>query len=703
MESGPETPIKETRVHGVSGTPPRDMLNTDPIPRLDGDKYTRIFRKRPSLDSPHPSGRPYDTEAFHWGSLTTGHWLTSLWILLAPFALANVAGWMALRRSALQRAAIRLAGLALTCLFVAQIGYVVVAVPNLYAIDNGWSTTSQAWVRAVVGLGYVLVLGALVLRLSTQSHFEPLDYRQRFRLLFAPSVSAMRHPGATSDTWGDPAAAKVTDSEMWEVHSIVHRLRRIHFAAGQLVIALILARLSLSDPMKAVAIAGLGVVVILLIATTYAPTNRTVLTSTAWITLIAEVVAIGAVIIFYVSSAGIDLDSIHRTTFHIAIALGVSAGLAISAGIPPVGALTFATFLGGAFGVGAGLIAEDILSVPENLISQGGAWVAPASLVFVLFVLTLGMALAFVGEPELAEDGLVNRALTRLTKQSRILLAGAAAFGLLAGAKAIYDGCITTTGMCQPDALTDLPGADTLVAGLLVAVLLMAAALIGRFKPFPAGVAVVLAAALTWVTLADPMFGEFQPSRYIDALPLARTLIFVAPVIAIGRSVLGAYRQGASSRKVGVLWDVASFWPRWFHPLGPPAYGPKVVNSLSAHIKDDRVDVLAGHSQGSVIAAVATHQACTSEGHLPSGLLTYGSPIGLLYARLFPDTGMQSLVNELPGKLSKGWANLRRDDDPIGGEVLGGDVAPVVETDGSGHSGYELSRAFRQTRDNLVV
>jgi hypothetical protein len=34
--------IRELRVHGVSGTPPREMLYTDPIPEMGGDPFTRI-------------------------------------------------------------------------------------------------------------------------------------------------------------------------------------------------------------------------------------------------------------------------------------------------------------------------------------------------------------------------------------------------------------------------------------------------------------------------------------------------------------------------------------------------------------------------------------------------------------------------------------------------------------------------------------
>jgi hypothetical protein len=207
---------------------------------------------------------------------------------------------------------------------------------------------------------------------------------------------------------------------------------------------------------------------------------------------------------------------------------------------------------------------------------------------------------------------------------------------------------------------------------------------------------------VAWIGITDPAFGSFTPRSYLEALPLSRTVIFVAPIFAIGRSVLGAYRQGASSRKVGVVWDVASFWPRWFHPLAPPAYGPKVVTELRKHLETGGVDILAAHSQGSVIAAVATHQASLAGRGMPSGLLTYGSPIRLLYTKLFPDTGIDVLVNDLPPKLEKGWVNLWRVDDPIGGEPLGGDVDSILDHRGSGHSGYELGTTFRDTRDLLA-
>jgi hypothetical protein len=583
-------------------------------------------------------------------------------------------------------------------------GYLIVAVPLLYATGNAWDSDALAVVRGLTSLGYVLAFGAVVLHLSTQSHFDPLSYPRRFELLFSTRVAAMKPEEADDDAplWDDPASSQVTEPAMWKAHPIVHRLRRIHYAAGQFVVCLILAGIVDSNPMRWVAIAGLGLTALLIVFTALSATNRVVLVATAWVPTAALGIALAEVAMFVLSSAVPDVDAVHRSTLHIAIALGMTAALSIFAGIPGIGSLTIATFLGGAFGVGAGLIAEELLSVGDNLVSNGGAWGLPASLVFVLRVALVAVGLPFAGPPELRGGNPVGIYLTRITLRSKLVLSAAAVFGLFAGSFAVVQACLITSAMCQPDALTEFAGADLAVIGLVVAVLALLAIRIGEIKPLAAAVLALLAVVVAWVGFADPQIGSFVPNDYLHALPLSRTLIFIAPVFAIGRSVLGAYRQGASSRKVGVIWDVASFWPRWFHPLAPPAYGPKVVTELKGHLESGGLNVLAAHSQGSVIAAVATHQAALAGKGMPSGLLTYGSPIGLLYSRLFPDTGIDRLVETVPLTLERGWSNLWRVDDPIGGEPLGGAVNSVLDDRGSGHSGYELGQSYRDTRDNLT-
>ncbi len=77
---------KELRVHGVSGTPPEAMLYLGAVTYDQSKEHARVFRERTPDD--------YDVEAYHWGSLTSGNWKTAYWVLLTPFLLANVAGWM---------------------------------------------------------------------------------------------------------------------------------------------------------------------------------------------------------------------------------------------------------------------------------------------------------------------------------------------------------------------------------------------------------------------------------------------------------------------------------------------------------------------------------------------------------------------------------------------------------------------------------
>ena len=79
-------PHREVRVHGVSGTPPEQLLYTRPVATdLRGSTHTKVFHTEKDPE--------FTVRAFHWGSLTSGHWSTAFWILLAPFAFANVAGW----------------------------------------------------------------------------------------------------------------------------------------------------------------------------------------------------------------------------------------------------------------------------------------------------------------------------------------------------------------------------------------------------------------------------------------------------------------------------------------------------------------------------------------------------------------------------------------------------------------------------------
>lgn len=80
--------VTELRVHGVGGTPPEALLNEEHPVRVSGDRHAGFYRRREELQV-NPR-----VEAFSWGGLTAGGGTRALWLLLLPFALVNLAGWM---------------------------------------------------------------------------------------------------------------------------------------------------------------------------------------------------------------------------------------------------------------------------------------------------------------------------------------------------------------------------------------------------------------------------------------------------------------------------------------------------------------------------------------------------------------------------------------------------------------------------------
>jgi hypothetical protein len=134
----------------------------------------------------------------------------------------------------------------------------------------------------------------------------------------------------------------------------------------------------------------------------------------------------------------------------------------------------------------------------------------------------------------------------------------------------------------------------------------------------------------------------------------------------------GSYDSGPA-RIVGNAWDVFTFWPRRFHPYAAPPSGERSVPELRARIEDTlgaRQSVLiTAHSQGSVLAAAAI----ASTEPAPRGrvrLVTFGSPLGVLYAPTWPAyvPSMLEIVNERV-KSGKPWASFWRATDPIGAGV----------------------------------
>lgn len=122
MSSSASRPVVEIRVHGVNGGAPEEMLD-DPFPvPVAGDDSARFLRRKGWTPTD-----PYIREAFHWGRFTSGSPLRALWLLLAPFAILNLAGFTLLpvenerEPGRVVRLLIRLLGVGLTVMLLLAI------------------------------------------------------------------------------------------------------------------------------------------------------------------------------------------------------------------------------------------------------------------------------------------------------------------------------------------------------------------------------------------------------------------------------------------------------------------------------------------------------------------------------------------------------------------------------------------------------
>jgi hypothetical protein len=648
---------KELRVHGVSGTPPGDLLYSAPVTYDQGWDLAKVYQ---------PMRDDWDVRAYHWGSLTSKSSLTAFWILLAPFAMANVAGWMSEKPNVWSRIWIRVAGLALTGIFFAQIANMSFDIP----FSTGMSPSAVRWIYTVVCVVLVLGIGWL----STQSSFKPLTPLERLRHLFAPTLRAMS-PLMKDLEWDDPADfdGGVVGTRMWSVHSIVHRLRRLHLTFSMAVLSIVVARATLNEALGTTALLVAGAMMVLLGVTTDAlASNRVVLAATAVAPLVGLVVLGWALLTLAPAEIAITrLNVSDDLTYEIALLLGIAAGLGLVGemlaggflkGWVPLGLLSVATLIGATFGLTGAMLVETYLteaSTTSETFDAGAAFVTVGMLGLVL-VLGLAFVIASFPRRRRAEGSRLRRGILR----ARGILAVAGVYGATVGAAAAIWSC------------------NGEFAGCTQANLQMPA----------------------WVIEDQDnlsvLFGlPFDPT---SLLGWAKILMVAIPAVLIVRSIGGGLLNGQDSRrKVGILWDLGSFWPRWFHPLAPPAYGPYAVTRMQTVISEEKPDVLAAHSQGSLIAAVALCLA--DEDTVPEMFITYGSQLGDLYPSLFPAVGLEDLVDSTISQVGGRWLNLWRGSDAIGGQVvpkLGTRNWEVIT--GSGHSYYELAPEFCSARKAVL-
>jgi hypothetical protein len=141
-------------------------------------------------------------------------------------------------------------------------------------------------------------------------------------------------------------------------------------------------------------------------------------------------------------------------------------------------------------------------------------------------------------------------------------------------------------------------------------------------------------------------------------------------------------RKPNERRTIGILWDVLTFWPRRFHPLGVRPYAERAVPEIEARLLTlvdgyHRRVILSCHSQGTILGYASLVQ-------LPDDVvkdvsfLTYGTPLRQLYQMAFPAYFRREDFDRLRGRLfddrgspASSWRIFYRLTDYIGTTVFG--------------------------------
>ena len=168
-------------------------------------------------------------------------------------------------------------------------------------------------------------------------------------------------------------------------------------------------------------------------------------------------------------------------------------------------------------------------------------------------------------------------------------------------------------------------------------------------------------------------FGSFGPlpNGWRSLVPVASWVGSLLPLVGLA-VMYSSFRNPGTRRRVGVIWDVLTFWPRWFHPLAPPPYAARAVPELGirlARLTGNGARVtLSAHSQGSVLAASSILRLPGSIAQ-NLALLTHGSPLRRLYGAFFPQYFGEEQLRAIGARVGDRWLNLYRLTDPIGGPI----------------------------------
>jgi len=676
---GPDTRVVELRVHGILGTTGEAL--TDSVASVDvaGDGVGRIVRPADRLRRPVPGPMltagdrtvPRIVEGYVWGGMTSGGLAKASWALMFPFALSNVAHWMlppahnAVGKvlSTALRALLRVGALLLTLLFVTQLAVVALDLVAAQCLRPGAGCMGfvPEPVRQLTGLRSIaalLLIGCVVLLMYWLSSVSwKLSQGLKSAGTRGSDPEATRAPVLPGgNVVADPDTAALRALHVVGALAAVSSLAlggplRVSpdprwLLAEVLLAASVLGTALLDDP------TGMGTGAV---ATFF----RTVIGPIVRRTAIALAGALLAATAVLPGELDGPLPGSDPTVAVLAIGLLITC-LAVAVLLVP-----------------AALLARgDWTGVPRELRPWAGGWMAaPMLMLAAMLGVGFGSGAALALRQALRDPALV---LPQVYDDVAFFW-GSATVLLALGSAGL--GCYALARRLKPGAEDTVPEQVALLhAGRQEDQRSAAGAwrTADQQRRYSHHVLLVVAGALAISSVLALALRSWAPgAAWTDWV---RTLgVLTLGVLAIGllRMVQLAAKERTAGRYLGILCDLTLFWPREAHPVVPPCYALKVVPELAARARehlaepDTRV-VLVGHSQGSLLAAVATARLLED---LPEqdrervGLVTAGSQLQWAYPRAFPGVVPQQSLRDLSGSLGGRWRSLCRGTDALGGAV----------------------------------